>query len=237
MTYQSSPTKRIRRGKREIEELKSALYEVVRADHPVTVRQAYYRMVAIGAIDKAEAGIPEHGRASSWPDAPERRATFSWIADHTRWMRKPDSFDSVEEALQMTARFYRKALWTTQPSYVEVWLEKDALAGVIFTVTSKWDVPLMVTRGYPSLTFLHSAANDLQALERPAYLYYLGDHDPSGVDIPRKVEEGLREFAPNAEIHFSRLAVTENQILELDLATRPTKTQRLQSKELQRSER
>src|SRR5690606_16207709 len=87
----------------------------------------------------------------------------------------------------------------------------------------EWDVPLMVTRGYPSLSYLYSAAETIADAEKPAYLYYFGDHDPSGVDIPRKVEEDLRTFAPDAEIHFERVAVTRRQIDTLGLPTRPTK--------------
>lgn len=58
---------------------------------------------------------------------------------------------------------------------------------------------------------------------KPAFLYYLGDHDPSGIDIPRAVSAGLREFAPEADIRFKRIAVTEKQIAEFSLPTRPTK--------------
>jgi len=62
-------------------------------------------------------------------------------------MRKPKSYDSVQDAIDATARLYRKSLWTDADAYVEIWCEKDALAGVIYPVTSKYDVPLMVTRG------------------------------------------------------------------------------------------
>ena len=86
-----------------------------------------------------------------------------------------------------------------------------------------WDVPLLVTRGYASLSYLHEAAEAIAAQCKPAYLYYFGDHDPSGVDIPRNVERRLREFAPDAEIHFERVAVTPEQVLEWKLPTRPTK--------------
>jgi hypothetical protein len=68
-------------------------------------------------------------------------------------MRKPRSFDRVQQALDDTARLYRKSLWTDAETYVEVWCEKDALAGVIFPVTAKYDVPLMVARGFASETF------------------------------------------------------------------------------------
>jgi hypothetical protein len=81
----------------------------------------------------------------------------------------------------------------------------------------------MVTRGYPSVSYLYEAAEAIAELGKPVYLYYLGDWDPSGVDITRSVERGVREFAPNAQIVFERIAVTQRQIDELALPTRPTK--------------
>jgi hypothetical protein len=125
--------------------------------------------------------------------------------------------------LQLTATTYRRAVWRNQPVYVEVWLEKDALAGVLLEETASWDVPLMVTRGYASLSYLFEAAQAIKAQDKPVHLYYLGDYDPSGVDIPRQVERRLCEFAPDAETHFERVAVTPEQIRTLQLPTRPTK--------------
>ena len=60
-------------------------------------------------------------------------------------MRKPTTHSSLEAALIRTAETYRRAIWDEQNAYVEVWLEKDALAGVLVEVTRQWDVPLMVT--------------------------------------------------------------------------------------------
>jgi len=148
---------------------------------------------------------------------------YDWLADNTRWQRKPRTFDSVEDALKETARFYRKNLWTDADAYVEIWLEKDALAGVVYPVTSMYDVPLMVARGYASLSFLYSAAEAINELVVPAYIYHLGDFDPSGVNAGEKIEETLRELPPAADIYFERLAVTEQQIAEWSLPTRPTK--------------
>jgi hypothetical protein len=81
----------------------------------------------------------------------------------------------------------------------------------------------MVARGYASLSFLHDAAEAISAEDRPAHIYHLGDYDPSGVDAANKIEQSLREFAPEAEIHFTRLAVLPWQIEEWCLPTRPTK--------------
>ena len=218
--YRTSST---RRSKAEIEALREALTDLLVEDHPMSVRQVFYQMVTRGAIDKTEAEyrgtvcrlLAEMRRA--------KRIPYTWLADSTRWMRKGTTFDTMEEALRLTAETYRRSLWTNADAYVEVWLEKDALAGVLYPVTNEYDVPLMVTRGYPSLSFLASSADAIAYQDRPCYLYYLGDHDPSGVDIPRAVEAGLRDMAPDAEIHFERVAVNLDQILSLDLPTRPTK--------------
>jgi len=148
---------------------------------------------------------------------------YDWLADSTRWQRKPNTFSSVQEALEETARLYRKALWSDADAYVEIWLEKDALAGVVYPITEKFDVPLMVARGYASLSFLHEAAKYIAGLDVPAHIYHLGDRDPSGQDAARSIEETLREMAPAAEIHFERLAVTPEQIRQWRLPTRPTK--------------
>jgi hypothetical protein len=107
--------------------------------------------------------------------------------------------------------------------YVEIWVEKDALAGVIRDITDPYDVPLMPTRGYPSLSFLSSAAETIQAIGKPTYLYYFGDHDPTGVNIPVTIERDLREFAPDADITFTKVGVTAQQIKDWNLPTRETK--------------
>jgi hypothetical protein len=148
---------------------------------------------------------------------------FPWIADNTRWQRKPSSFTGIEACLSSVANNYRRDLWISMPVYVEVWLEKDALAGVLVEETTVYDVPLMVARGYSSLSFLHSAGEAIKAKGKPAYIYHFGDHDPSGVDAARNIEANLRRFAPDIEIHFERVAVTPAQIAEWNLPTRPTK--------------
>jgi len=222
---------RKRRSQLEIEYLKIHIYHLLKADAPMTCRQVYYRMVSAGLIDKTE---NEYTNTTCRLLAKMRRngeIPFNWIADNTRWVRKKPSYSNLTEMLTVTAKCYRKSLWMDMGVNVEIWLEKDALSGVLFDVTEDWDVPLMVTRGYPSITFLHSAGEDLENCGKPTYIYYFGDYDPSGVDIPKKVEAGLREFAPSIEINFEILAVTgEEQIKELNLITRPTKTSDSRSK-------
>jgi hypothetical protein len=220
--YGTCPIKRSRSTKAEAEGRRESLREIVEAGKPMTVRQVFYQATVLGLVEKAETGY----RKVQTDLTLMRKAgdlPYDWLADTTRWQRKPRTFDGVEEALQETARLYRKDLWRAADSYVEVWLEKDALSGVLYPVTAEYDVPLMVARGYASLSFLHSAAEYINDLEVPTHIYHLGDYDPSGVNAAAKIEETLRELAPDAEIHFERIAVTPAQIEHWSLPSRPTK--------------
>jgi len=203
--------------------IREELYNLLRAENPMTVRQVFYQLVSRGVIAKTES---EYKQTVVRLLTVMRRSgdiPFGWIADNTRWMRKPRSYSSLDDMLEREQEFYRRAIWDDQDVYVEIWLEKDALAGVLFEETGPWDVPLMVTRGYPSVSYLYEAAETIKDQGKPAYLYYFGDWDPSGVDITKTVERGIREFSHGADIEFKRVAVTLQQIEELNLPTRPTK--------------
>jgi hypothetical protein len=88
----------------------------------------------------------------------------------------------------------------------------------------------MVSRGYASLSFLHTAAEEISKIHVPSYVYHFGDYDPSGVNAYENIQERLRELAPDAEIYFERVAVTPEQIERYNLPTRPTKTSDSRSK-------
>lgn len=230
--YKASPVKRERRTQAELKALQEALYSEIMQAPPYTVRQAYYQMSVQGKVPKTESGydvvqreLLKMRRAGTLP--------YSAIADNTRWMRKPKSYSSMEEALLAAARSYRLNLWRESPVYVEIWLEKDALASIVSEVTYLYDVPLMVARGFSSDTFLYPAGKHAADVGKPCFYYYFGDHDPSGIMIDRKVEQRLREFAPNAEIHFQRVAVTPDQIERWGLPTRPTKKSDSRAKNFQ----
>jgi hypothetical protein len=221
--YVSSDTKRIRRTKAVITGIRRAIHDILEKDHPQTVRQVFYALTVRGLIKKEEI---EYQRTVVRLLGELREAgtiPFEWIADNTRWQRKPTTFIGIEECLNATAKHYRRDLWAAMPVYVEVWCEKDALAGVLMEETEPYDVPLMVAKGYASLSFLHSAAMMIRAKKKPAYIYHFGDLDPSGVDAARDIEAKLRRYAPEAEIHFERPAVTREQVEQWNLPTRPTK--------------
>jgi hypothetical protein len=190
------------------------------AGPPMTVRQVYYALVAAGVLPKTESAYDRVGyhllrmrRCSVIP--------YHYVADNTRWMRKPRTYTSLEAYLQYGRQAYRRALWANQEAYIEIWCEKDALAGVLYEVTEEWDVPLMVTRGFPSETFVYEAAQNLKAQARPVHIYYYGDYDPSGVSITVTTRRKLEDFG--AVFDFEQVAVLPWQIEEWALPTRPTK--------------
>jgi hypothetical protein len=107
--YQASPVKRFRSTKAEVDARRAALFDIVAEMKPMTVRQVFYQATVRDLIEKSEAG---YNKVQT--DLVQMRKAgvlrYDWLADNTRWQRKPDTFDSVEQALQDTARFYRKSL-------------------------------------------------------------------------------------------------------------------------------
>ena len=138
---------------------------------------------------------------------------------------EPRSFDGIEEALADTARLYRKALWSDAEDYVEIWCEKDALAGVILSVTAKYDVPLMVSRGFSSETFCYESIAQRGEDTRDYYVYYLGDFDRAGRDAANFLKRNLTRFGDEEgiEVIFEQIAVDKYQIDFWGLPTREPK--------------
>ncbi len=216
--------KRARRTNAEMEAIRAAIFSELEETHPQTVRHVFYRMATLNMVPKQEKlGYPTV-KIQLLNMRKVGRVPWTWIADSTRWQRKPRSYGSLEEALKRTAEFYRRDIWRQAENYVEVWCESDSIAGIIMEVTAEYDVPLMVSRGFSSATYLWEAAQSIAAVGKPVYLYYFGDWDPSGKIIPEVIERELRRHAPNAEIHFERIAITTEQIQDLELPTKPPKS-------------
>ena len=221
--YRPGSIKRPRRLKSQVKAIKDAIKQILEADHPQTVRQIFYALTVRGLIAKVEGEYHQTVIRLLGDMREAGEIPFEWIADNTRWQRKPASFTGIEHCLNSAAEFYRRNLWASMPVQVEIWCEKDALAGVLLLETEVYDIPLMVARGYSSMSFLHSSAKHIEAKKKPAWIYHFGDLDPSGVDAARDIEAKLRRYAPNTEIHFERPAVTRQQADEWNLPSRPTK--------------
>lgn len=228
----SSTVKRRRRTDAELEAVDAAIVEAARAEHPVTLRGVYYRVVSAGAVEKTEKGYRLVGRQLL---KLRRNGTvpYNWVTDGTRWVIRPVEFDDLDQMLADASSSYQRALWNDQPDEVQVFTEKDAISGVVEPVCLRWHVPFGVLRGFASETFAHSTALSVVATNQrrsgTTYVYQLGDHDPSGVDAWRDFTEKVTRFVAETrpdvapQVVFERLAVTPEQVEEWRLPTRPTK--------------
>jgi hypothetical protein len=228
VSYRACPTK-TRRSKADIVGIKQAIRDVIRNDPPMTVRQVFYQLVTRGVIEKTEEQYQGTVIRLMTDMRLDGSLPYSWVVDESRRVRITETHDNIEDALEQTAKFYRRSALKQADDYIEIWCEKDALAGVLWDVTSDYDVPLMVSRGMPSLTFLHGTAQEIYRAaeqDKATYLYQFGDWDPSGVLVPQSIERRLNQMcerldcpAPSVE----RVALTEAHITEFNLPTRPTK--------------
>lgn len=210
-----------RRNKEEIERFHAAIISTIeQLGPPVTLRQLFYALLPLGLYPKTEQAYKNlcyHTMKMRENDS----IPFTWFSDNTRWQRKPDTYRGLEDMLRITARTYRRSLWTDLDCYCEVWVEKDALASFFYEITGGYDVPLMVTRGFPSATFVYEAAESINAIGKETFIYYFGDFDPSGVLISQDLERKLDHYG--AFVEFTRVAVNREQITKWNLPTRPTK--------------
>ncbi|MBY5987099.1 hypothetical protein [Roseovarius atlanticus] len=224
--YQASQIKRRRASKNEMEDRAAFLIAYALKHKPVTVRQLFYAATVAGipGIEKSEAGYNKV-QAQCLELRRAGRLPYHCIADATRYMRKPRTFDGWEAALQDTAKLYRKSLWADSDEEVEIWLEKSALAGVIYPVTSEYDVALMPTGGYTSETFAYGAVSNIQHTGKTLVIYALYDFDRSGRDAALSLQEKVERFGSEFDVpvRFNHLGLTYDQVIDLDLPTRPAK--------------
>jgi hypothetical protein len=191
------------------------------------VRQVFYQLVHRGVVEKTERDYEKIVVKAMKELRLQGELPWAWVTDGGRRRQVTRTYDDV--ALEACSEGYRRSALREADDYVEVWCEKDALSAVLWQVTSKYDVPLMVSRGLPSLTFVHGTAEaiaDAAARGKTSYVYQLGDWDPTGVLIPQNLEGHLKEMCNELGCEppiIERVALTKEQIAEHNLPTRPTK--------------
>jgi hypothetical protein len=221
--YEAGLIKRSRSTQAEMEARFSAIYSIVEKSQPTGIRFTYYRAVVEGIVPKTDSGYVKVQRAI----LKMRRdgiLPWSWITDSSRWMRKPKSWNSVEDVLADAASSYRKTLWRDAATAVEVWCESESVAGVLLPVTAKWDVPLYPLKGQTSDSFAYSAAMHYRDDPRNLLVIYVGDHDPAGYEIETNLEAKLAEHSGRSDIEFRRLACDATDVERFGLqGTKPKK--------------
>ena len=132
------------------------------------------------------------------------------------------SYDGPEDFAHVAADIYRKDYWMDSPVRVEVWVEKDAMAGKLMPVVrDEFGLGLYVSRGFASETYLQEAAAHIRSDGRPTYIYLLTDFDASGMNIAETVERELVKQSRPMVVRVERLAAKPEQIEEYGLITQP----------------
>ena len=163
---------------------------------------------------------------------------WNHLEDRTRNVRSLSHWDAPGGVIASAAHSYHRDLWANQRNRVEVWIEKDALVGVIERVCSRFDVPYFSCRGYVSQSEMWGAAerfiatNDAPIKDGPfagefqkTVVLHLGDHDPSGIDMTRDMQDRLRVFeVDRSQAEIKRIALTMRQIEEVNPPPNPAKT-------------
>jgi hypothetical protein len=184
--------------------------------YELTLRQLYYQLVARDVIPN---NFRSYKRVGSIVDKARMAGLLDWsyIVDRTRNVYRTDGIDtSPEDAIRTTAGGYARALWRDQPWHVEVWVEKEALAGVVERAASEVGVNYFSCRGYVSQSEMYASGRRFARLVRNGKrvrVLHLGDHDPSGIDMTRDIRDRLAMFSRGLyNIQVDRIALNMDQV-------------------------
>lgn len=196
------------------------LLEMYQDGYTLTLRQLYYQFVARDLIANT---LQSYKRLGNTISEARLAGLIDWehMEDRTRELREYTIRTDPAEAIQVAVDEYSLDKWEGQDNRVEVWVEKDALIGVVERASGAFQVPFFSCRGYVSQSAMWAAAQRLNGHienERYVTILHLGDHDPSGVDMTRDIEDRLRllcDYGPN-DFEVKRIALTMDQIKKYD---------------------
>ncbi|KKN88659.1 hypothetical protein LCGC14_0245500 [marine sediment metagenome] len=176
--------------------------DYIEKGYNLTLRQLYYRLVTMKEISNK---VTEYNRLGSLLTKGRLSGLVDWTAieDRVRRPRIPYAVSDPKEAIENEHDVYRLDRMEGQSEYIEVWTEKDALSGILYPVTSKYHINLMVNRGYTSITAIYEGFERMYYYLRigiPVRIIYMGDHDPSGIDMIRDIEDRLLTMMSGARV-------------------------------------
>lgn len=193
-------------------------------DLRLTLRQLYYVLVSRNVIPNADRPYKNLGNLIS--DARlAGRIDWEAIEDRIRVPVHPPEFKNLQELVDAALQSYRLPRWTGQKHYVELWVEKDALAGILRPLALRYHVTLLVNRGYGSTSAMYDAYNRFAEKDAQGYdcvLFYLGDFDPSGEDMVRDIRARLNDVF-GIDVTVEKLALTLAQVQQYNLPPNPAK--------------
>lgn len=190
-----------KKNQEQLEVINSIIEEYARDGYTLTLRQLYYQLVSRDIIPNQQ---KEYAKLSTLLVKGRMAGFVDWdaIEDRIRVPNIPYSVDDIEDAIQDTINQYRLNRQDGQEVYIELWVEKDALSGVLKRITHHYHINLMVNRGYSSCTAMHDAYErfvEKVAEGKKVVILYLGDHDPSGLDMIRDITDRTKEFLINSK--------------------------------------
>lgn len=190
--------------------------------YDLTLRQVYYQLVARDYIPNNERSYKNTGELIN---NARLAGLIDWYAiqDRTRNLRKNSHWESPADIMRSVHYSYAIDKRFDQPNYIEVWVEKDALIGIVQQISSKLDVPCFSCRGYVSASEMWAASQRFMQQEdrERRIILHLGDHDPSGKDMTRDISERLELFG--ADVEVQRIALNWEQIEEYGPPPNPAK--------------
>lgn len=226
--YEASPVKRNRRTKAELELLDQAIVDTVRKHRPCSVRQAFYQMTdprLPAFVEKSDKGY----RRVQERCLRLRRLgliKYHWISDMSRRAYRTDVFENASDFVESMASLFRADLWRDAEVVCEIWCESRSIASSIIGLCNRYAVNLYPCGGFSSVSFVYSAAEELNANNsgKPLVILFIGDYDPAGVLIDVALKRELRtHLDPSIELHFRRIGINQEQVERYSLPTKPRK--------------
>ncbi len=200
-----------------INEINKVFVEVV---DEATVRQLHYQLFTRGVIENTERSYKNWGKILT----KARKLGLvdnEHIIDTSRYQNRESSWNNVADFFSIIGYAYKRNLWQGQETYVEVWVEKDAMRGIFEPITNEFDVFLSVGKGYPSHTNIVAAKERFNKSGLENHILYFGDFDPSGKDIPRYILSELSEMGDLVQLH--EIALNPEQVKKYKLPYAPAK--------------
>lgn len=205
------------RGKSEerIEQAKEIMDEYASKGFDLTLRQLYYQFVSRDLIENTQRSYKQLG--SLIADARlAGRLDWNMLNDRTRSLKGRGWSSSPEYDIRWAARSFQRNMWEDQDFHVEVWVEKEALASVVWDAAYDVGISYFACKGYASASSMYTAAKRLQRKQqngKQVVILYLGDHDPSGLDMDRDIRERLFLMGVDpTNFIFERIGLTMEQI-------------------------
>lgn len=228
--YGARTIKRDRRTHERLAQLDRQILDVLAEDHPQSVRHVFYRMTdprLVEPVEKSQRGY-RHVQNRCVMLRRTGRLQYGWISDATRRGYFTPTYRDASDFIRRMAGLYRGDLWAQAQRRCEVWVESRSIAGVVQDLCEELAVALYPCGGFSSITFAHDAAQSLNVEQtydpKPVTVFYVGDYDPAGVLIDQSLEAELRtHLDPDVELAFERVGITDEQVEEYDLPTKPRK--------------